>query len=171
MIQSCIHLFTLNRSQITEEDTFKTTASTTTTTPLLPATSSSRFSSTASISTPGSPTQVTVLYTTPSTTASTLGQKTSAVHSTHRLSPSQTQEPSTGVANPTDVTTLHLDTSTGTLGVTTAHSQRITTTYTHSTPIRSTEALHTTRIQTDSGTTEPVVTTSLHPTKAAPPPS
>ncbi|XP_053183956.1 protein HEG [Scomber japonicus] len=156
------------RSQITEEETFKTTASTTT--PLLPATSSSRFSSTASISTPGPPTQVTVLYTTPSTTASNLGQKTSAVHSTHRLSPSQTQEPSTGVANPTDVTTLHLDTSTGTLGVTTAHSQHITTTYTHSTPIRSTEALHTTRIQTDSGTTEPVVTTSLHPTKAAPPP-
>ncbi|XP_042283264.1 protein HEG [Thunnus maccoyii] len=162
------------RSQITEEETFKATPSTTTTTtPLLPATSSSRISSTSSISTPGSPTQATVRYTTPSTTASTLGQQTSAVHSTHRLSPSQTQGPSTGVANPTNITTLQLDTSTGTLGVTTAHSQHITTTYTHSTPTRSTEALQTTRKQADRGTTAMVVTTSfadVRPTKTSPPP-
>ncbi|KAM7380679.1 hypothetical protein PAMP_003957 [Pampus punctatissimus] len=166
------------QSPRTDKETIKATASTTTTTAAattttattspLPATSSSRLSSTTSISTPGSTTQATVPYTTPSTSTSTLGQQTSAVHSTHHLSPSQTPGPSTEVANPTDVTTLQLDTSTGTMGVTTAHTQYITTTYTHSTPTRSTETLHTTGKQKDRGTTEPVVTTSA--TKATPPP-
>ncbi|XP_044072855.1 protein HEG isoform X2 [Siniperca chuatsi] len=166
------------RSQITEEDTFKATASsttsttttttTTTTTPRLPATSSSRFSSTTSSSTPGSPTDANIPYTTPSTTASTQALQTSAAHPTHRVSTSQTQGPSTGMANPTNVTTLQIETSTGTLGITTARSQHITTTYTHSTPTKSTEALQTTEKQTDRGATELVVTTSS--TKAPPPP-
>ncbi|XP_070771173.1 protein HEG [Enoplosus armatus] len=161
------------RSQLTEEDTFKATESTTTTTstttiPPLPATSSSRFSSTTSSSNPPSPTDATIPYTAPFTTASTLVLQTSAAPLTHRVSTSQTQGPPTGMANPTNATTLRVETSTGTLGIVTDHSQRITTTHTHSTPTKSTEALQTTGKQTDRGTTELVVTTS--PTKAPPPP-
>lgn len=166
------------RSQITEEDTFKATASattttstpTTTTTTILPptVTSSPRFSSTTSSSTPGSPTDATIPYTPPSTTASTQVLQTSTAHPTHRVSTSQTQEPSTEMANPTNITTVQIETSTGTLGITRAHGQRIITTHTHSTPTKSTEALQTTGKQTERGTTELVVTTSS--TKAPPPP-
>ncbi|XP_042351094.1 protein HEG [Plectropomus leopardus] len=162
------------RSQITEEDTFKatssasTTAATITSIPPLPATStsSSSFSSPASSSAPESLTEATIPYTTPSTTASTLALLTSAVHPTQHVSPSQTQAPSTGMANPTNAPTLPIETSTSTLGITTTQSQRITTTYTHSTPTKSTETLQTTRRQTDRGTTQLVGTTS--PTKAPP---
>ncbi|XP_034740853.1 protein HEG isoform X2 [Etheostoma cragini] len=162
------------RSQITEEDTFKasestttttTTATAATTTPPLPATSTSRFSSTASSSTPGSPTEATVPYTTPSTTLALL---TSAAHATPHVSPSQTQGPSTGMDSPTNATTLEIETSTDTPKITTTHSEHITTSYTHRTPTKSTEALHTTGKQTDRGTTELVGTTS--PTKAPPTP-
>ncbi|XP_035532834.1 protein HEG [Morone saxatilis] len=168
------------RSQITEENTSKassssttTTTTTTTTAPHLPATSSSWFRSTTSSSAPGPPTEDTIPYTTPSTTASTLALQTSTAPPTHRVPPSQTQGPSTGVANPTNVTTLHIETSTGTLGITTAHSQHITTTYTHSTPTKSTEAMQTTGKQTDHRTTEQVVTTfptDVRSTRAPPPP-
>lgn len=72
------------------------------------------------------------------------------------------------MANPTNITTVQIETSTGTLGITRAHGQRIITTHTHSTPTKSTEALQTTGKQTERGTTELVVTTSS--TKAPPPP-
>ncbi|XP_074515747.1 protein HEG isoform X2 [Sebastes fasciatus] len=189
------------RSQITEEDTFQPTSSTststttattttpsttTTTPPHVPATSSSSFSSTAGSSTPGSPTKATIPYTTTpsttastpaSTTASTTALLTSAAHPTHRVSPSQTQGPSTRMANPTNATTLQIETSTGPPRITTTHRQRITTTttttattatYTHSTTTKSTEPLQTTGKQIDRGTTELVATTS--PTKAPTPP-
>uniref|UniRef100_UPI0037E8CAF5 protein HEG n=1 Tax=Semicossyphus pulcher TaxID=241346 RepID=UPI0037E8CAF5 len=159
------------RSQMTEEDTFKATASSTTTpTPPPPATSSFRFISTTSSSTSESPTEATVPYTTPPTTVSTLAPSTSAVHPTHRLSPSHTQGPSTGMANPTNAPTLQAETSTATLGVTTAHRQHITTAYTQSTPTKSTEAVQTTGRRTGSRATEPVVTTittGFSTTKAA----
>ncbi|GAA6230156.1 protein HEG homolog 1 [Lates japonicus] len=161
------------RSHITEEDTLKATASSTTTTitPPLPATSPPRFTTSSSTSELHTET---IPYTTPSTTASTPALQTTTVHPTHRASPSQTQGPSTGIANPTDVTSLQRQTSTGTLGVsTTSQGQYVTTTYTHNTPTKSTEALHTTWKQTDRGTTELVVTTpptDLQPTKAPPPP-
>lgn len=154
------------RSKTTEENTFKATASSTTTPPL-PATSSTRFTSTTSGSAPGSPTEVTIPHTAPPTTASTLALQTSALH------PAQTQQPSTGMADPTKVTTLEVETSTGTLGVTTAYSQHITTTYTHSTPTQSTEVLQTTRKQADRGTVELSATTSptdVRSTKPPPPP-
>ncbi|XP_031714575.1 protein HEG, partial [Anarrhichthys ocellatus] len=164
------------RSQITEEDTFKATVSTTnpTTPPLTPATSSSVFTSSASSSTPGSPTEATIPRTTSSSTSSTsstLALLTSAAHPTHRVTPTQTQEPSTRTANPTDATTLQAETSTGTPGIATTHSQRVTTTtttYTHGAPTKSTEPLQTTGRQTERGATEPVGTTS--PTKAPTPP-
>ncbi|XP_049904756.1 protein HEG [Epinephelus moara] len=163
------------RSHITEEDTFKATASTPTTTttthtitPSPPATSFPRFSSTATSSTPEPPTEATIPYTTPSTTASTLALLTSAAHPTLHVSPSQTQGPSTGMVIPTKATTMPIETSTRTSGITTAHRRRITTTVTHSTPTKSTEAVQTTRKQTDRGTTELVGTTA--PTKAPPPP-
>ncbi|KAK9537466.1 hypothetical protein VZT92_005081 [Zoarces viviparus] len=160
------------RSQITEEDTFKATVSTTypTTPPLTPATSSSVFSSSASSSTPGSPTEATIPRTTSSSTSSTLALLTSAARPTHRVTPTQTQEPSTRTANPTtDATTLRAETSTGTPGIATTHSQRVTTTtYTHGAPTKSTEPLQTTGRQTERGTTEPMGTTS--PTKAPRPP-
>ncbi|XP_036965223.1 protein HEG [Acanthopagrus latus] len=166
------------RPHITEENTFEATASTTTTTTTttttspLPATSSSRFSSTISSSAAESPTDATISYTVPSTTASTPAPHTSATLPAHRESSSQTQGPSTGVDNPTKATTLQIETSTGTLGVTTAHSQHITTTYTHSTPTKSTEALQTVGKQADRGTTELVVTTTptdVRSTRAPPP--
>ncbi|XP_070694782.1 protein HEG [Pempheris klunzingeri] len=158
------------KSQITEEDTF-TAATTTTanTTPSLPATSSSRFSSTTRSSTPGSPTDATIQYTTPSVTASTLALQTSAAYPTYHMSSSQTHVPSTGMATPTNVTPPQIETSTSTLGVTTDRSLHISTTYTRSTPTKSTEALQTTGKQTDRGTTELVVTTA--PTKASTPPT
>ncbi|XP_041807417.1 protein HEG [Chelmon rostratus] len=168
------------RSHITEEHTSKAAASTssssatttTTTTSPQTSTSSSRFSSTISSSASGSPTEATITYTPPSTTASTLA-RTSAAHPTHRASSSQTQGPSTGMANTPNATTRQIETSTGTLGITTAHSQHITTTYTHSTPTESTEALQTTGKQADRGATQLVVTTTptdVRSTKAPPPP-
>ncbi|XP_026151894.1 protein HEG [Mastacembelus armatus] len=164
------------RSHITEQDTFKPTDSTTTTTPPPPATSSTEYSSATSSSTPESPTEATISYTTPSTTVSTLGLQTSAAHSTHRVSPSQTQEPSAGTDSPINITTLQTETTTSTMGVTTAHrhyttTTTTTTTYTHRTPTRSTVALLPTRKQTDRGTTELVATTSptdIQTTKAPP---
>ncbi|XP_020491354.2 protein HEG [Labrus bergylta] len=155
------------RSQITEVDTFKSTASTststssstTTPTPLPPATSSFRLLSTTSSSTPPeSATEATIPHTIPSTTASIL--QTSAAHPTQRLSPSYTQGPSTGVTNPTNITKLQAETSTVTLGVTTVQSQHISPTYTSSTPSKSTEAVQTTGRRAGSGATELMVTTS-----------
>ncbi|XP_034059973.1 protein HEG isoform X2 [Gymnodraco acuticeps] len=166
-----------DRPKIIEEDTFKATSSSTTTTstPLAP-TSSSGFSSTAISSTTDSPPEATVPYTTPSTTpsttpfttSSTLALLTSAAYPTHRVSPSQTQGPSTGMDNPTSATTLQMETSTSTPGITTTQSH-ITTTYTTNTPTKSTEALQTPgKEQTEGGTTQLVGTTS--PTKAPTPP-
>ncbi|KAM9850508.1 protein HEG [Aulostomus maculatus] len=171
------------RSQMREEETVKSTAasssssssstSTTSTTPLPPATSSSTLRSTTSSSTPAPPTMATTPYTTSFTTASSLGQETSAVHPTHHFSTGQALPPSTVVTNPTSTTTtLPLATSTVTLRATTTQSQHIAISYTHSTPAGSTEALHTTRIQTDRATTELGVTTPLmdvRPTQAPPP--
>ncbi|XP_029980966.1 protein HEG [Sphaeramia orbicularis] len=155
------------RSVITEEETLQATVSTATP-PLLPATPTSRFSSTTDRLTAES--QATISYTTPTIVASTSDQQSSAALPTHRLTPSQTQKPSTKMmAAPTNVTTPKLETST--MGLTTAHSQYITTTATHSTPTRSTEA-GTTGKQTDQGSTELVVTTSstnIQPPKRPPP--
>ncbi|XP_047198614.1 protein HEG [Hippoglossus stenolepis] len=163
------------RSQITEEDTFKAFPSSTisTSSPPLPATSSSRFSSTSTSSSTTSEllTEATVTYTTPPTTASTPALQTTAGHTTRRASTSQTQGPSTESANPTKGTTLQIET--GTLGGTTSHDQYVTTPITHSTPTRSTEVLHSTGRPSERGTTELVVTTSptdIQPTKAPPPP-
>ncbi|XP_054471177.1 protein HEG [Anoplopoma fimbria] len=155
------------RSQITEEDTFKATASTASTTnpttpPLIPVTSPYMLSSSASSPTPGSPTEATTRYTTSSTTSSTLVLLTSAANPTPRVSPSQTQEPSTRMVNPTNPTTLQTETSTGTRRIATTHSQHVTTTYTPSTPTKSTVPPQTTGKQTETerGTTELVGTTT-----------
>ncbi|XP_039456366.1 protein HEG isoform X1 [Oreochromis aureus] len=165
------------RSQITEENpTISTAFSTTTTTtsteaittpPLVP-TSSARLTSAMTSSPLQSPTSATVLYSSSSTVASTL-----AAQPTQRAPPRHTEGPVTGMSDPTNVTTLQIETSTGTHRDTTAHSQSITTTYTHSTPTKSTEALHTTRNQTDRGPTELVVTTlppDFQHTSPSPPP-
>uniref|UniRef100_UPI003AAC0EAA protein HEG isoform X1 n=1 Tax=Centroberyx gerrardi TaxID=166262 RepID=UPI003AAC0EAA len=164
-----------HRSQVTEEEeTFTPTASTTTTptpNPPLPTPPPPQPSSSSASPTQGSPTQGTIQHTTPSTTASTLGQQTSAAAPPQRLSPSQTQGPSTGAASPTDVTTFQQETSTATPGITTAHSEHTTATYSHSTRTRSTVTPHTTGKQTDRGTTEQAVTTApieVQPTKAPP---
>ncbi|XP_063355619.1 protein HEG isoform X2 [Pelmatolapia mariae] len=166
------------RSQITEENptistAFSTTTTTTTsteaiTTPPLVPTSSARLTSTMTSSPLQSPTSGTVLYSSSSTVASTL-----AAQPTQRAPPRNTEGPVTGMSDPTNVTTLQIETSTGTHRDTTAHSQSITTTYTHSTPTKSTEALHTTRNQTDRGPTELVVTTpppDFQHTSPPPPP-
>ncbi|XP_041662660.1 protein HEG [Cheilinus undulatus] len=148
------------RSQTTEEDTFKATAFTSTTSTPTPPPPPSSFSfiSTTSSSTQESPSESTIPYTTLPTTASTL--QTSAAHPTQSLSPSHTQGPSTGETQPTNVTRLQTETSTGSLEVTTATTQTMTTTYTQSTPTRSTQTLLTTGKQTGSGATELPVTTS-----------
>ncbi|XP_026231387.1 protein HEG [Anabas testudineus] len=160
------------RSQTTEEDTISTTSATTSTTtttttststtiPPLPASLSPKFSSTTSNSTSESHTEASVIpTTTPSTTASTVTLQTPTVYSTDTVPPSPTQGPTTRVAEPTVVTTLQTEKSTGSLGVTTSQSHYITTTYTHSPTTRSTEAVRTTGKLTDRGTTEEVVTTS-----------
>nr|XP_024661135.1 protein HEG homolog 1 [Maylandia zebra] len=166
------------RSQITEENpiistAFSTTTSTPTsteaiTTPPLVPTSSARLTSTVTSSPLQSPTSATVLYSSSSTVASTL-----AAQPTQRAPPRHTEGPVTGMSDPTNVTTLQIETSTGTSRVTTAHSKSITTTYTHSTPTKSTEALHTTRNQTDRGPTELAVTTpppDFQHTSPPPPP-
>lgn len=160
------------RSQMTEQATAFTSTTATTASPLLPTTSS-RLSSTSGSSTPESTTEAAIPYAAPSTTASTLVLQTSAVRPTLHVSPSQTQGPSTGLLNPTETATLQTETSTGSPKFTTAHSQYLTTTYTHSPPTRSTEALLTTEKQTDRGTAELVVTTppnDVQPTKVPPPP-
>lgn len=168
-------LFFFNRPHITEENTFKATASTTpntTTTSPSPATSSPRFSSTISGSASESPTDATISYTMHSTTAPTLAPHTNVTHPTHRESSSQTQGPSTGMDNPTTVTTLQRETSSVTLRVTTAQSRHINTTYTQSPTTKSTEAPHTIGKQADRGTTELVVSTTptdVRSTKAPPP--
>ncbi|XP_028249468.1 protein HEG [Parambassis ranga] len=163
------------RSQITEEDTFKATMFTpnTITTLPLPAISSSRPSSTASSSTSSPPTEATIPYTAPSTTATTLALQTSAARPTHRASPSQTQRPSTGMATPTTVIASRTETSTEGQRITTAHSQYTTTTYTPSTPTRSTKTVSTSTKQTERGSTDLVVptpATDVRSTKIPPPP-
>ncbi|KAM4609313.1 protein HEG [Polymixia lowei] len=166
-----------HRSQVTEE-TYEATSTASTTSPPPPPpppppastppphpSSSSRGSQ----PTQGAPTQ----RTTPSsstTPASTPGQQTSTTATPQHVSPSQTQGPRTqaprtqgpptGVAIPTNVTTLQLETSTATPGITTAHAGHTTATYSYSYPTRSTVTPHTTAKQTDRGTTEPLVTTA-----------
>ncbi|KAG7241657.1 hypothetical protein INR49_025122 [Caranx melampygus] len=159
-----------DRSQITEEDTFKASASTITTTPPPPITSSPSFSSTTSSFTSELDTEATVPYTAPPTTVSTPALQTSAARPTHRASSDRTQGPSTHIATPTKVTTMQIET-TSTLGIDTSRSHFVTTTYTPSTPTRSTEMLRTTGKQTERGTTELVLTTSptdTQPTLAPP---
>ncbi|KAM6970571.1 protein HEG [Aplochiton taeniatus] len=78
--------------------------------------------------------------------------------------PTQTQGTSTGFRTPTDVTTLHLETSTATPGITTGHSPptAIATTapYSKGASTRSPlETPHTTGRHTESGSTEVEVTT------------
>ncbi|KAK6315289.1 hypothetical protein J4Q44_G00148180 [Coregonus suidteri] len=157
-------------SQVTEEEIYRvTTATSTTLTPPLATTRMVQLSTATSVEAQTQPTTIPTTI----TTETTLGLQTSA--STPQCSPTlqtQTQEPSTGVSftevtSSTDVTTLHLETSTATPGNTTAHSgQAFTTTtttasssYSHSTT-RSTVELHTTGKHTDRGTTEVEVTTA-----------
>ncbi|CAG5865474.1 unnamed protein product [Menidia menidia] len=165
-----------DRSQVTEEDTpiaatFATTTVPSSTPSPAPLSSSSVLSSTYRSSTSGSPTEAPLPYTPPSTRVSTPALQTSATGPTRHASPRQTQRPSTGTANPTDATTLQTEGSTGTRRTTTAHSQHITATHTHSSPTRSTEAQHTTKRQSDGGATVFVVTTSptaVEPTRELP---
>ncbi|XP_056145972.1 protein HEG isoform X3 [Lampris incognitus] len=148
-------------SQVTEEEethTASTTTSTTATssqgTALLPQSSSSGSPTTEA------PTQPTTQRTTPSTTTFTLAQQTStaATPQPPPLPPSQTQGPTTGAADPTNVTTLKVETSTATSRNTATNSRPTTTSYSSTT--RSTEAPHTIGKQTDRGTTASIVTTA-----------
>ncbi|XP_014844316.1 PREDICTED: protein HEG homolog 1 [Poecilia mexicana] len=146
------------RPQTTEENTFKSTAFTTnsmdSTVPSLPATSAAVLSSSSSSYTTESITETTVPSTSPSSTAPTLTLQTSAA-----LPAVQTQRPSTKMVIPTKATTTQAETSTGTQRLTTTQSQYSKTTHSHSTPARTTEAVHTTKKQTDGGATELEVTT------------
>lgn len=149
------------RSQTTEEDTFRATASFSTPSTLtspLPETSSSIFRSTTSTPAPESSTESTFLYTTVHTTSPNPTPQTSVTYPTQPLSPSPTQGPSTGVDSQTSVSTLEVET---TPVVTTARSQdTTTTTYTLSTPTKGTEVLQTTGRRTGGGATELVLTTA-----------
>lgn len=160
--------FVFNRFSVTVEDTVKasttvaTTTAATTTTPTTsppPATSFYTLSSVTSSSAAVSPTEATVLHAAPSSTASNSAPQSSiAAQPTPRLPSSHTQQPTAGMDTPTKPTTLKTETSAGTLVITTA--QHITTTFTPTTPSKSTEALQTTRKQIGRGTTELLVTTS-----------
>ncbi|XP_055727126.1 protein HEG-like [Salvelinus fontinalis] len=158
-------------SQVTEEETYRfTTATSTTLTPPLATTRMVQLSTTTSVEAQTQPTTIPTTI----TTETTLGLQTSASTPQRPATlQTQTQEPSTGVSftdvtSSTDVTTLHLETSTATPGNTTPHSgQAITTTtttapssYSHSTTTRSTVELHATGKHTDRGTTEVEVTTA-----------
>uniref|UniRef100_A0A4W5MKK0 Heart development protein with EGF-like domains 1 n=1 Tax=Hucho hucho TaxID=62062 RepID=A0A4W5MKK0_9TELE len=150
-------------SHVTEEETYRfTTASSTTLTP-------PQLSTTTSVEAQTQPTTIPTTI----TTETTLGLQTSA-STPQRPATLQTQEPSTGVSftdvtSSTDVTTLHLETSTATPGNTTPHSgQAITTTtttasssYSHSTTTRSTVELHTAGKHTDRGTEVEVTTAPM----------
>uniref|UniRef100_A0A1A7YGY5 Heart of glass n=1 Tax=Iconisemion striatum TaxID=60296 RepID=A0A1A7YGY5_9TELE len=148
------------RLQPTEENTFISSAFTTSTVastaPPVPTTPPAMVSSSY---TSDVPTEATLLHTLPSTTASTLAPLTSTAHSTHHVSPSQTQRPSTGWDTPTKSATIQIETSAETQRITTTPSQDIKPRYSHSTPA-STEAVHTTRKQPDGGATEQLVTTT-----------
>ncbi|KAM8855973.1 protein HEG [Spinachia spinachia] len=166
------------RSQMTEEDASKATASTAvhTTRPLAPATSSSLFSSPASGSTPGSPTEATPPRAPPSTTSPTPAPLTSAARPTPGMSTRQTQEPSTRMFNPADATSRWAGTSTGTPGFATTLSQHVTATATTTTssstrgaPTEGTASAQTTGRQADRGSTQAAGTTSA--TVAPTPPS
>lgn len=153
------------KSQVTEEEPYIVTMATSTTpTPPLATTRMVQPSTATSIE---AQTQPTIIPTT-TITETTLGLQSSA--STPQppgTTQTQSQGPSTGVSS-TDVTTLHLETSTATPGNTTPHSgQAIPTTtttasssYSHSTTTRSTVELHTTGKHADWGTTEVEVTTA-----------
>ncbi|XP_061548699.1 protein HEG isoform X2 [Phycodurus eques] len=158
------------RSEKTEEDT--STSSVSTSSPLLLATSASRLSSTTIRSTPESPTQTIIPSLTSTTSAPTLAQQSSAAPTTPVSHTGRAPSSPTGVAKPTDITTSKLETSTGTLGLTTPTQSRHTAApSTHSSPTRSTEALYTTHKQTERVTTGGVTTTTpthVLPTKAAP---
>ncbi|XP_029567472.1 protein HEG isoform X2 [Salmo trutta] len=145
------------KSQVTEEEPYIITMATSTTpTPPLATTRMVQPSTATSIEAQTQPTII------PTTMETTLGLQSSA--STPQppgTTQTQSQGPSMGVSS-TDVTTLHLETSTARQGDTTAHS--ITTTaassYSYSVPTRNTVELHTTGKHTDRGTTEIEVTTA-----------
>ncbi|KAM9803262.1 protein HEG isoform X1 [Syngnathus typhle] len=158
------------RSELTNKPASTSTVSTSSL-PLL-ATSSFKLSITSVISTPDSPTQPTIPPTTSATSAPTLTQQSSATPTASLPSTNQASSSPTVTAEPADVTTPKQETSTRTLAVSTpTRNQPSTAPHTLSTPTRSTEALHTTRKQTDRVTTKRVtLTTPVHvqTTKAAP---
>ncbi|XP_043986776.1 protein HEG [Gambusia affinis] len=146
------------RAQTTKENTFKSTAFTTTsmasTVPSLPATSAAMLSSSSSSYTTESIPETTVPSTSPSSTAPTPTLQTSAA-----IPAVQTQRPSTKMVIPTKAATTQAETSTGTQRLTTMEIQYSKSINSHSTPTRTTEAVHTTKKQTDGGATELEVTT------------
>eukprot|EP00063_Salmo_salar_P054399 XP_014029234.1 PREDICTED: protein HEG-like isoform X2 [Salmo salar] len=148
------------KSQVTEEEPYIVTMATSTTpTPPLATTRMVQPSTATSIE---AQTQPTIIPTT-TITETTLGLQSSA--STPQppgTTQTQSQGPSTGVSS-TDVTTLHLETSTARQGDTTAHSITTTTassSYSYSVPTRNTVELHTTGKHSDRGTTEIEVITA-----------
>ncbi|XP_077393698.1 protein HEG [Festucalex cinctus] len=149
------------RSEVT--DTSTSTMSTSS--PLLFATSSFGLTSTSIMSTPQSPTQPIIPSATPATSAPTLPQQTSATPIARLATTNQAPSSPVVMAEPTDVTTSKQETSAGTLGVTTpTQSQQTTAPHALRGPTRSTEAVYTTRKQTDRLTTEGVTATT--PTRA-----
>ncbi|XP_047227299.1 protein HEG isoform X1 [Girardinichthys multiradiatus] len=159
------------RSQTTEENTFKSAAFTTTTRastePPIPATSATMLSSTSRSYTTESTAETTLPPTSTSTTVPTPDLQSSAALPTVHVSPSQTQRPSTKMVIPTKAATVQTETSTGTQRFTTTQSQYVKTTYSHSSPAGSTESVHTSTKQTDGGATELEVTTLLSDVQTA----
>ncbi|XP_015257762.1 PREDICTED: protein HEG homolog 1 [Cyprinodon variegatus] len=159
---STVPVTATERSETTVEVTFKSTAFTTTamtsTVPPLPATSAAMLSSSSSAYTTESTTETALPSTSNSTTASTPALQTSTALPTVRVTPSQTQRPSTKMTIPTKATTAQTEMTTGHQKLTTTKSQYIITTNSPSTTASSTEAPPTTKKQTD-GATEAEATT------------
>ncbi|XP_035995654.1 protein HEG [Fundulus heteroclitus] len=151
------------RSQTTEENTFASTASpASTTTPAgLPLTASpaTTASGASSSYTSASTTAAPLTSASPSSTVHTPPPQTAAALPTVHASPSRTQGPPTKTLVPTEAATVQTETSAGTQRLATTPAQHIKTTYSHSTPARSTEAVPPTRRQTERGATEMVTTT------------
>ncbi|KAL6100657.1 heg1 [Pungitius sinensis] len=156
------------RSQMTEEDTFKAAASTIvpTTAPVPPATSPSPSSSSASGSTPGPATEATTARSPPSTLPSTPpptpAPLTSAARPTPGASTRQTREPSPRADDPAAAATRRAETSTGAPGFATTLGQHVTAAAsTRGAPTKGTAPAQTTARQADRRSTEAAGTTPL----------
>ncbi|KAJ8415208.1 hypothetical protein AAFF_G00009060 [Aldrovandia affinis] len=148
-------------NQFAEEDTFRTTTGATTT-PSTPAATTSMYQPSTSIEPSTQPT----ITTTTAPSPTTPGPQATPSTSQH-LPPSRTGETSTHSsaatsAISTDITTLHLETSTATPGKTTHRGRHTTASYSNTAPSRTTPA-HTTGNLTDRATTTfEATTTQMH---------